>query len=1051
MRAEIPSSFRPASLGKLIAFVVAACLLSAGPSALAQRFEWSTQFGTLGPAPDSATAIDVDGNVYVTGWTDGAFPAQTNSGGADAFVRKYSIDGGELWTQEFGSSGGDTPNAITVEAAALYVVGKTTGTLPGQTSAGGADAFVRKYDLDGIEQWTRQFGYPGDDSATVVAADATGVYVAGTVAGASPFQTHAFVRKYDTEGNELWSRQFGSAGSDVVAAMVVETTALYLAGETTGVLGSASAGGRDAFVQRYDLDGTLQWTRQFGTSGSDSAKCIAADATGVYVGGRTSGMLPGQTNAGGAFLRKYDPDGVASWTRQFGSSFDFPTGLATDGMALYLVGSFPSRQGSVYYVRSFGLDGTVGWLRVLSFHVVAVATDGLGVYVAGGDSDAFVARYDTGGNEIWTRQFGALQPAPNSIAGVHVRGNIVYVAGATFGALPGQTVAAGQNAFVRSYDVSGTELWTNQFGDSAHAVVADATGFYVAGQALAQGTAIRVRKYELDGSLAWTRQFGSVGQNSDGDQAKALAADGTGLYVVGVVEGLGGPIPGQTRAGAYDAFVRKYDAAGVELWTHQFGSSFNDSANGVAADASGVYVVGSAGGALPGQTYGGGFFTDAFVRKYDQDGNELWTRQFGTSTNDTAQAVAIDATGLYVAGDTTGVLPGQATAGGLDAFVRKYDLDGNELWTRQFGSSSNDSAGAIAANSTGVFVAGYTQGTLPGQTSAGGTDAFVRKYDADGNEIWTRQFGTSSSDFANGVSVGPAGLFVAGSLGPNAFLAKINSVCTNVVLQLDAAGQATLSAADVYVDLDGAPVTLNLSGRTSYSCADNGTAHWVTLTVTDEEGAMVSCTAKVTVVDTLPPVPNAASLPEVVGLCAAELSQPPPTATDNCGGIVTGSPSGNFFSESGTVTWTFVDASGNATTQPQSIVVKKFSAAPFEAPMGGDKKGGAALPVKTELYTPEGLEILGEAALTQYQLANNRPAACPAIRVYRDLDGELQPLEVRDNVGDVPSGDCFRYSSPDWIYNLSLDQPMFSSGLYSVGIQIGACLISPENGQFEVR
>src|SRR5262249_49442735 len=142
MRAEIPSSFRPASLGRLIAFVVAACLLSVGPGALAQRFEWSTQFGTLGPASAPAKAIDVDGNVYVTGSTVGAFPPQTNSGGADAFVRKYSIDGVELWTKEFGSSGGDTPNAITVEAGALYVVGNTTGTLPGQTSAGGADGFV---------------------------------------------------------------------------------------------------------------------------------------------------------------------------------------------------------------------------------------------------------------------------------------------------------------------------------------------------------------------------------------------------------------------------------------------------------------------------------------------------------------------------------------------------------------------------------------------------------------------------------------------------------------------------------------------------------------------------------------------------------------------------------------------------------------------------------------------------------------------------------------------------------------------------------------------
>ena len=35
---------------------------------------------------------------------------------------------------------------------------------------------------------------------------------------------------------------------------------------------------------------------------------------------------------------------------------------------------------------------------------------------------------------------------------------------------------------------------------------------------------------------------------------------------------------------------------------------------------------------------------------------------------------------------------------------------------------------------------------LPGQTSAGGRDTYLRKYDANGNEFWTRQFGTAGMD-----------------------------------------------------------------------------------------------------------------------------------------------------------------------------------------------------------------------------------------------------------------------------------------------------------------
>jgi hypothetical protein len=81
---------------------------------------------------------------------------------------------------------------------------------------------------------------------------------------------------------------------------------------------------------------------------------------------------------------------------------------------------------------------------------------------------------------------------------------------------------------------------------------------------------------------------------------------------------------------------------------------------------------------------------------------------------------------VLVAGYTGGTLPGQSSAGGIDAFVRTYDAAGTELWTRQFGSASTDIAYSVSVGSDGsVLVAGHTGGTLPGQSSAGGGDAFV--------------------------------------------------------------------------------------------------------------------------------------------------------------------------------------------------------------------------------------------------------------------------------------------------------------------------------------
>jgi hypothetical protein len=356
---------------------------------------------------------------------------------------------------------------------------------------------------------------------------------------------------------------------------------------------------------------------------------------------------------------------------------------------------------------------------------------------------------------VWTDQFGT--SSLDWAYPISADSSGMYVAGSTNDALPGQTHAGGQDAYVRKYDHGGTEVWTRQFGtiddDWAHAISADSSGVYVAGTT--QGTLpgqthagsydVYVRKYDHDGTEVWTRQFGTI----DTEWAYGVSADSSGVYVAGETDGT---LPGQTNLGGDDAYVRKYDHDGTELWTRQFGTSAFDGASGVSADSSGVYVAGETNDALPGQTHAGG--QDSYVRKYDSGGTEQWTRQFGSSNHDFPHGVSADSSGVYVAGSARGTLPGQTSAGGRDAYVRKYNSGGTEQWTRQFGSSSDDTANGVSADSSGVYVAGYTDGTLPGQTSAGGYDAFVRNYDLDGTELWTHQFGTSSGDYAYGISVG---------------------------------------------------------------------------------------------------------------------------------------------------------------------------------------------------------------------------------------------------------------------------------------------------------
>jgi len=68
------------------------------------------------------------------------------------------------------------------------------------------------------------------------------------------------------------------------------------------------------------LGGVSQWTTQFGTSGNDTIRGLAADSTGIYVAGEAAGTLAGQTVPSGAFLVKYDFSGNTLWIREFSAN-----------------------------------------------------------------------------------------------------------------------------------------------------------------------------------------------------------------------------------------------------------------------------------------------------------------------------------------------------------------------------------------------------------------------------------------------------------------------------------------------------------------------------------------------------------------------------------------------------------------------------------------------------------------------------------------------------------------------------------------------------------
>lgn len=163
-----------------------AALLCLGVSTSAMawdRPQWVRQLGTSDYDESHSVATDGDGNVYITGWTEGS-PAGPNQGINDAWLAKYSTAGDLLWTRQLGTDSFDYSHGVATDRAGnVYITGGTEGSLGG-TNQRGPDAYVAKYSTAGALRWVRQIGTSSADVSEGVATDGDGsIYISGTTAG----------------------------------------------------------------------------------------------------------------------------------------------------------------------------------------------------------------------------------------------------------------------------------------------------------------------------------------------------------------------------------------------------------------------------------------------------------------------------------------------------------------------------------------------------------------------------------------------------------------------------------------------------------------------------------------------------------------------------------------------------------------------------------------------------------------------------------------------------------------------------------------------------
>ncbi|MBD3884966.1 SBBP repeat-containing protein [Phormidium tenue FACHB-886] len=373
------------------------------------------------------------------------------------------------------------------------------------------------------------------------------------------------------------------------------------------------------------------------------------------------------------------------------------------------------------------------------------------VYVGGGTNgslaatntglrDNFVTKYDNEGNELFTKQFGTA--GFETIYGIDTdnQGNF-YVTGITDSELAGPKQADIIDTVVAKFDSNGNQQWIRQIGQN---VIFNAFNLDVdpdTGDVFISGADVKnsienpddafIIKFDTNGNQQWQTETGTSGFiNFDETYGLTVAEDGS-VYATGWTVGdLGGP-----NEGLYDNWIAKYDnTTGAQQWVKQYGTSDYEWSWDVRTDSQGnVYTTGWTLGDLAGTGNAGSY--DAYLTKFDSQGNQQWVKQFGTSGDDEAYSLFIDENdNLFLGGYTDGSLGG-TNAGSFDPWLARFDTDGNQQWVKQFGTSDRDELYGLTGDNDGnLFVTGITQGSF-GATNAGSFDGWSAKIDAASGDL----------------------------------------------------------------------------------------------------------------------------------------------------------------------------------------------------------------------------------------------------------------------------------------------------------------------------
>lgn len=174
---------------------------------------------------------------------------------------------------------------------------------------------------------------------------------------------------------------------------------------------------------------------------------------------------------------------------------------------------------------------------------------------------------------------------------------------------------------------------------------------------------------------------------------------------------------------ATEILLVKTDSAGRQLWSKTFSANYKNNAKLVRETADGGFLIVGFTGSL--------FDYDPFIIKTDSEGNEQWSKTFNTNLVDIILSETID---------SGYIISGHALDPDNNIYILKLDAAGNEIWSNIAGSYGNENFSSIQETADGGFI-------LAGKVYQTDNIAmYLVKTDSNGNKLWSKTFGSGDEN-----------------------------------------------------------------------------------------------------------------------------------------------------------------------------------------------------------------------------------------------------------------------------------------------------------------